>query len=231
MVSTKDAELGRRALNRLEKEQNITLQQLSEECQSIISVKLDSITIEEEGVAHIRKVRSNKKYYFPNSQAKAKHNYPEKSQKKPDLPRYQCQRCGELHWQNDSPYGSWKCDMCRRNGHKASHCRPKGPCRSYVKTTRNQAEDENVRKYVTVKIGDKDVRLQRDSDSDLSIINHHTCCKIGKQRMMRTKKVARSVTGERIRFEGEVTSNVTLKETTLKLKMFVLRDTNNLRTG
>ena len=69
---------------------------------------------------------------------------------------------------------------------------------------RTQTEDENVRKYITVKIRDKDVRLQLDSGSDLSIINHHTWCKIGKPRMMRTKKVAHSVTGERIRFEGEV---------------------------
>ncbi len=42
--------------------------------------------------------------------------------------------------------------------------------------------------------------------------------------MMKTKKVARSVTGERIRFKGEVT----LKGKTLKFKMFVLRNTNNL---
>ena len=227
LVSTKDAELRRWALNRLKKEPNITLQQLAEECQRIISEKQDSKNIEEAEVAHIRKVRSNKKSYSPNSQAKAKHNFPEKSQEKPDLPRYPCQRCGELHWQNDCPYWSWKCDLCRHNGHKASHCRPKGPRRSYIKT-RTQAEDENVRKYVMVKIGDKDVRLQLDSVSDLSIINHHTWCKIGKLRMMRTKKVARSVTGERIRFEGEVTTNITLKGKTLKLKMFVLRNTNNL---
>ena len=46
--------------------------------------------------------------------------------------------------------------------------------------------------------------------------------------MMRTKKIARSVTRERIRFEGEFTINVTLKRKTLKLKMFLLRNTNNL---
>ena len=79
-----------------------------------------------------------------------------------------------------------------------------------------------------IKIGDKDVKLQLDSGSELSIINHHTWCKIGKPKMMRTKKVSHSVTGERIRFEGEVTTNVTLKGKTLKLKMYVLRNTNNL---
>ena len=111
LVSTKDTEARCLALNRLEKEPNITLQQLAEECQRIISEKQDSKNIEEAGVAHIRKVQSNKKSYSLNSQAKAKHNVPEKSQKKPDLPRYPCQRCGELHWQNDCPYRSWKCDL------------------------------------------------------------------------------------------------------------------------
>ncbi|XP_026441989.1 uncharacterized protein K02A2.6-like, partial [Papaver somniferum] len=228
LVSTKDAELRRRALNRLEKEQNITLQQLAEECQRIISEKQDSKNIEEAGLSHIKKVRSNNKPHPTNSQAKAKHNTPEKSKKKPDLPRYPCQRCGERHWQNNCPYRYRKCDLCRRIGHKASHCRTKGPRRSYVKTAKTQAEDENVRKYVTVKIGNKNVKLQLDSGSDLSIINHHTWCKIGKPTLMRTKKVARSVTGERIKFEGEVITNVTLKGKTLKLKMFVLRNTNNL---
>ena len=60
LVSIKDAEPRRRALNRLEKEPNITLQQLAEECQRIISEKQDSKNIGEAGVAHIRKVRSNK---------------------------------------------------------------------------------------------------------------------------------------------------------------------------
>ena len=76
LVSTKDAEFRRRALNKLEKEPNITLQQLAEECQRIISEKQDSKNIEEAGVAHIRKVQSIKKSYSPNSQAKAKHNFP-----------------------------------------------------------------------------------------------------------------------------------------------------------
>ena len=50
LVSTKDAELRSWALNRLEKEPNITLPQ------SIISEKQDSKNIEEAGVANIRKI-------------------------------------------------------------------------------------------------------------------------------------------------------------------------------
>ena len=56
LVSTKDAELRRQALNRLEKEPNITLQQLAEECQKIILEKQNSKNIDEAGIAHIRKL-------------------------------------------------------------------------------------------------------------------------------------------------------------------------------
>ena len=227
LVSSKDAELRRRALNRLEMEPNITLQQLAEECQRIISEKRDSRNIEEAGVAHIRKIRSHKKSNSFNNQAKVKQNSPEKT-KKLDEPRLPCQRCGELHWERNCPFKTRYCEKCRRKGHKSSVCSKKGPRRSYVKSTRTLDEEENVRKYVKVKIADKDVRLQLDSGSDLSIINYHTWCRIGRPKMLKTKKMARSVTRHKINFEGEVTANVTLKGKTKKLKMYILKNTNNL---
>ena len=46
--------------------------------------------------------------------------------------------------------------------------------------------------------------------------------------MLKTKKMARSVTRHKINFEGEVTANVTLKGKTKKLKMYILKNTNNL---
>ena len=97
-----------------------------------------------------------------------------------------------------------------------------------MKTAATQCEDEHVRKYVTVKIGNKDVKMQLDSGSDLSIINFHTWKTIGKPEMMRTTKVARSVTGERIKFHGEVVTNVTLRGKNLKLKVFISKNTSNL---
>ena len=77
-------------------------------------------------------------------------------------------------------------------------------------------------------MNNQDVKLQLDSGSDLSIININTWKKIGRPTMLRTNKVARSVTGEKINFEGEVISKVTLKNKTLKLRMFVLKNTGNL---
>ena len=97
-----------------------------------------------------------------------------------------------------------------------------------MKTTRLDGEDGNTRKYVSVKILGKEVKLQLDSGSDLTILNYHTWKWLGKPTMMHTKKVARSVLGEKINFEGEVITNVTLKNKTKKLRLFVVKNTNNL---
>ena len=53
LVSAENAEIRRRVLTKLENEQGLTLKKLAEDCQSVISVKSDSKTIEESGVAHI----------------------------------------------------------------------------------------------------------------------------------------------------------------------------------
>ena len=45
---------------------------------------------------------------------------------------------------------------------------------------------------------------------------------------MVTKKIARSVFGQKIKFEGEFITNVTLNDKTLKLRLFVMKTTHNL---
>ena len=51
LVSAEDAEIRRRVLTKLENEQSLTLKKLTEDCQRVVSVKSDSKTIEESGVA------------------------------------------------------------------------------------------------------------------------------------------------------------------------------------
>lgn len=63
------------------------------------------------------------------------------------------------------------------------------------------------------------VRLQLDSGSDSTIINLPTCRKLNKPVMLKTDKIARSVTGRKIKFEGEVITKVTFNGMTKKLKM------------
>ena len=55
LVSAEDAEIRCRVLTKLENEQGRTLKKLAEDYQRIESVKSDSKTIEESGVAHIKR--------------------------------------------------------------------------------------------------------------------------------------------------------------------------------
>ena len=46
--------------------------------------------------------------------------------------------------------------------------------------------------------------------------------------MIKSTKIARPVTGEKIKFEVELITNATLNGKNLKLKSFVLKNTNNV---
>lgn len=231
LIATKDADIRRRALNKLELEPDLTLQKLAEDCQRFVAVKQDSRNIEEAGIAHIKKIRFKNKghppasYYQPRGKKNPSQNYQDRQK-----PRTPCSKCGGPHGYNVCWYHKKiTCDLCKRAGHKASYCRAKVEKKSYVKTAKmDPSPTENIRKYVTVRIRNREVNLQLDSGSDISIINFHTWKKIGKPTMIKTNKVARSVTGEKIHFEGEVIINVSLKRKTKKLKVFVLRNTTNL---
>ena len=71
-----------------------------------------------------------------------------------------------------------------------------------------KSEDKShkvVRKYITVKVLNKSVRFQLDSGSDLSIINLQTWRKLNRPiiKMTMTSKMARTIRGDKIKFEGE----------------------------
>ena len=52
---------------------------------------------------------------------------------------------------------------------------------NYIKVTNvDESAGQNIRKFVQVKILNKNIKLQLDSGSDLSIINVNTWKKIGK---------------------------------------------------
>ena len=66
LVSAKDAEIRRRVLSKLENEPDLTLQNLAEDCQRIVSVRKDS----KNGVAYVRKVKHRSQSYSPVKERK-----------------------------------------------------------------------------------------------------------------------------------------------------------------
>ena len=104
LVSTKDSEIRRRVLRKLESESNLTLKKFAEDCQRIISVKKDSRDIEESGVAHVRNL--HKKYsLLPEKNNKERTLSPSQTGKTSNqTPSIPCFRCGKFHWSSDCPF-------------------------------------------------------------------------------------------------------------------------------
>ena len=127
------------------------------------------------------------------------------------------------------------CKNCGKVGHEVTRYwyakKLRKPRNKIRQTQSGDNEDGNLRKYVMVKIFNQTVKLQLDSGSDLSIINLHTWRRLNKPSLLRTKKTARSVTGDSINISGEVVLSITLNGITKKLKAYVLKNTDNLFEG
>ena len=104
LVSTKDSEIRRRVLSKLESEPNLTLKKLVEDCQRIISVKKDSRDIKESGVAHVRNLHKTT-HYSPKKTPKRGRYPPHKLEKQIiQIPPTPCFRHGKFHWSSDCPF-------------------------------------------------------------------------------------------------------------------------------
>ena len=67
-----------------------------------------------------------------------------------------------------------------------------------------------------------------DSGLDLTIINLHTWKTLGKPTLLRSNEMAKPVSRKKIKFEGELITNVTFQGRMLKRKTLILKNTENL---
>lgn len=246
LVSKKDNEMRRRILAKLESEQNMTLQKLADYCQQCVSIKQDSMNIEETAIANVRKVHGKTRFRSPlperkwhptrktrfRSPSPERKWYPTTSRNRDfnnkKLPPSACYGCGQWHWYNECPYKNKTCRNCKKVGHKLTKCR-KNSNKSRVNVTKSEEDqDRNIRKYLHVKMYNKKIRMQLDSGSDISIINTQTYKNLGKPTLLKSKKIARTVTGDKIKLEGEIWVNVTFNNKIKQMRIFVMKNTNNL---
>ena len=113
-----------------------------------------------------------------------------------------------------------KCQNCNKFRHKSSHWRNRKINKNRVRQTKSEDKsDKVVRKYITVKVLNKSVIFQLDPDADLSIINLQTWRKLNRAIIKMISKTARTVTGDKIKFEGEIIITVSLNGITKKLSL------------
>ena len=180
LVSTKDAEIRRRILNKLEYEPNITLQQIADDCQRYVSVKQDSKKIEESRIAHVRKIRYKKKQSLPLKLTKQRINKI---------------FCPLIHIPDVGPYIGTKIVLSgTRNVSYATESNTKAriadlkikPIATWKIQIRKNLDGANTRKFVHVKMFKQSVIFQLDSGSDLILINLQTWKRLDKPTMIKS---------------------------------------------
>ena len=73
-----------------------------------------------------------------------------------------------------------------------------------------------------MKVNGRNITCLLDTGSDISTIDETTWKKIGKPELRNTGKIARGISGSKLKFKGEFDAKVTLDGKTHKTKIYVI---------
>ncbi|XP_055584984.1 uncharacterized protein K02A2.6-like [Uranotaenia lowii] len=182
-----DAEVRTRLLAKIEDRNDVTLEQLSEDCQRLMCLKRDTALIEgTSGPPAVQFVERNynRQQFSKSSPKKVKQNSEHKN-----IPPTPCWKCGAMHYTRECPYKDHKCSDCGNNGHREGYClsenkRAKPYHKKQNKTFRANTvkvhEVQQKGKFVRAHLNGAEVQLQLDTGSDISVVSKRVWEKIGK---------------------------------------------------
>lgn len=207
LQSSEDADIRTRILSKIEQCPNITLQEVTTECQHLVNLKHDTSMVENNGrLPYVQAVSGKKDSYMQKQNTTIK------------KPPSACWFCGELHYKRFCPYKNYRCTRCQLKGHKETCCKKKMHRRSssvHYRRRKNcsstnrimvahTSTEHNRRKYVTLEINGRRARLQLDTASDISLISRKTWSHIGKPSVLPTTQLAHSASGGKLNIAGEI---------------------------
>lgn len=193
LQAAKDFEIRARLLRKLleahSAENPVTLHDLVNECQRIVSLKLDSALVEKPVQPNVNKIERKKQTFFRNVKDKPQ-------PKASDTPKYPCWNCGGMHYAQYCDYLKHECKDCKKIEHKEGYCasarkskpnnkaerkpdkkaddKYKSTAKSNVVISVNQIQFQSKWKFVTIQINAQDVKLQIDTASDITLISQET---------------------------------------------------------
>ena len=139
----------------------MSLQHSADYCQQCVNIKQDS--------QKKKKINSSSPRRNWKSPSTTNKNHEKKT------PPSACYGCRQFHWYNDCLHKYKICRNCNKKGHKMSSCRKLKQSR--VKITQIDDQEQNVRKYLYVKIQNKKVKMQLDSGSYFKQFTRtYICC-------------------------------------------------------
>ncbi|XP_065083395.1 uncharacterized protein K02A2.6-like [Ochlerotatus camptorhynchus] len=228
LKSDKDADVRMRLLSKIEERNDVTLEQLSEECQRLLNLRHDTAMIEENSMSV--KALKTKQYRFKGtSPSKFNQSGSEKGSWRASSgktsPETACWLCGGMHYARECTYKSHKGSDCSQVGHKDGYCRSaakvkfrrRKPNVAAAKVvTVNSCSVQERRKYVPVGINGLPVRMQIDTGSDITIISSDTWCKIGSPSTSASTIIAKTASGRPLQIEGEFSCYLSIDRRVLR---------------
>ncbi|CAI2738976.1 unnamed protein product [Dicrocoelium dendriticum] len=219
--SPKDAEIRTRLLSRLECNPDISLQDLVQECERLLTLKHDTEMIQrhnEPCVVDVHAIPTGPRpsYYSVRSSNFTRRNRPPSA----------CWHCGQWHFARFCEFRQHTCKRCGKVGHKETRCLQNAlgrqsrnlartpnfqRCVSNVVFATTSPNYQSLRKYVTIMINHVPVCLQLDTASDITIISESTWCKLGKPACVQTSHVAHDASGSELPFLGQFSCEFSLR--------------------
>ena len=222
LQSSSDAEIRTRLLSKLEQDPQMTLQNITNECQILLNLKHDTSMLEKQSTSSPAVFQTTSKNQVQKETGRTK-------KQDESRPPSACWRCGEWHFVRVCPYLKHVCQKCHKLGHRETHCRSKNlfPHVQSPKTTRfrrrpgkrstvNATRSDDFlarRKYVKVSINGTPVRLQLDTASDITIISKQILRSIGSPPIQPTTHVAFNASGGQLQLSGEFQCEISVGPT------------------
>lgn len=230
LKSKQEAEIRMRLINKLNESADLTLQQIVEQCNSLVNLKQDTVMVEGSSstvnaVAYPKRTTS-------------KHQSSSDSSKNREQPRTPCWSCGGMHYNKDCRFRDHRCNECGKHGHREGYCAcfstkssSNSANRSDPKKKKNKRQPLSKivtirsigqrRKFVDIEVNNVPLRLQLDTGSDISIISQRSWTRIGRPKAKPAVCSARTASGEPLELVAELECNITLNGITREGKCFI----------
>ncbi|XP_058817025.1 uncharacterized protein K02A2.6-like [Topomyia yanbarensis] len=222
LKSENDVQIRTRLLTKIEDNNDVTLEQLSEECQRLYNLKHDSAMIE--SAAPYNQVQAIQKFGGKRLGERDRESPQLSSSATGRKPSYPCWLCGALHFVRDSSYDNHKCSDCGQVGHREGYC---DSAKSRKPGSRRKKRDvsakvvvvdvcsvEQRRRFVSVGLSGTDIRLQLDTASDITVIIRESWQKLGSPALLPATVKAKTASGNILSLDGEFECDVTIGEST-----------------
>ncbi|XP_055623649.1 uncharacterized protein K02A2.6-like [Toxorhynchites rutilus septentrionalis] len=232
-----DAEVRTRLLSRIEERNDITLEQISDECQRLLNLRHDTAMIE--AASSSTAVQAVRRKQFDGKHSRAGRGSPESrssNQRGAGLAA-PCWNCGAMHYSRDCPFIRHRCKDCGQMGHKDGYCasakKVKSPGKrhpSKLMVTRS-VQVKNVRKrrrFVKAEVNGRQISLQLDTASDISVISEQTWRQIGMPTTGPATVQAATASGKPLKLEFECLCEVVIKGERRHGRFFVVKQKLNL---